>query len=365
MVNKIRLLLVSVNFLGNSGLGIIEHGIRIYSSIKKYSNIVEVYKYSLVSDRLFNSINKKARDLLIKKPGDKNKKTEKPNIIHYTSPGVFMSSIFIKPLFNYKAKQVVTIHDLDMIKKIPKIGINNYTNKELTKGPMKMVNMFLNSMEKNGLKLAVKKADHILCVSEITKNDLIKTFNLPSKKISVVYNIIGKEFKHLTHKKNKKVVIGHLSSYAYNKNAETLVEAFRKVKSDKFELHLYGAKLPFDISKDKRIKYFGHAKDIVKMYNSFDVFVFPSKWEGFGMPVMEAKKCQIPVITYKYGELPGIVKNNTIQFKDVNDLKEILERQKWKVIDTKKAYRDTKKCEEKYVVRELEKMYKNIMEDKC
>ena len=124
-----------------------------------------------------------------------------------------------------------------------------------------------------------------------------------------------------------------------------------------------GAKLPFEIADDKRIKYFGHATDTVKMYNSFDVFVFPSLWEGFGMPIMEAKRCKIPVITYKKGELPNIVKRNTLQFKNERDLVNILENMKWKKVDVNKAYKDTKKCEEKLVIKELEKMYKKVLEE--
>ncbi len=363
-MKKIKPLIVSVNFENGSGLGIVEHSIRLYRGIKKYSKNIDVEKLSLFSNSLFYMINKKTRNLSHKKLKKEKLVHTKPDIIHYASPGVFMSSLLIKPIFNYRAKQVVTIHDLDMINKIPKIGINKYTNSDLSKGSLKIINIFLHSMERRGLFLSIKNADHILCVSEETKKGLIRTFSIPPDKISVIYNVIGKEFKRLPKKnKSKKIIIGHLSSYAYNKNAGALIEAFKKVKSDNFELHLYGAKLPFDISDDKRIKYFGHAHNTTKMYNSFDVFAFPSRWEGFGMPVMEAKKCMVPVITYEKGELPEIVKRNTVQFKNVNDLTRILEKRAWKKVNLRAAYNDTKKCEERYVIKKIEEMYKEVMEE--
>jgi len=367
MTDRMKVLLVSVSFAPRSGLGIIEHGILTYKGLKKYARDMDAMAYSLSSKKLFDMVNKTSRTVTLKSDLADSRTKGKPDIIHYMSPGVFVSSLFLKPIFNIKAKQVVSIHDLDMFKKIPKIGIDNYINKAASKGylslPVKAMNRFVHVMEKRGLVLAIKNADHLLCVSENTRRDLINLGVEPSK-ISVIYNIVGENFRK-TRGKNRegKIVIGHLSSYAYNKNAEVLVKAFKKVKSEKFELHLYGAKLPFDISDDKRIKYFGHANDTVKMYNSFDVFVFPSLWEGFGMPIMEAKRCRIPVITYKKGELPDVVKRNTLQFKDERDLTSIRENMKWERIDTNKAYKDTEKCEEKVVIKELEKMYKKVLEE--
>ncbi|MCL4362414.1 glycosyltransferase [Candidatus Parvarchaeota archaeon] len=365
MIDKIKVLLVSVSFAPKSGLGIIEHGILLYKGLKKYARDVDARAYSLSNKRLFDMVNKTNRKFTLDKDLADGWVKGKPDIIHYMSPGIFVSSLFLKPFLNIKSKQVVSIHDLDMFKKIPKIGIDNYVNKATSKGymylPVTAMNRFAHVMEKRGMILAIKKADHILCVSENTRRDLIN-MGVEPYRISVIYNIVGNNFKRLEKPRKKdKIIIGHLSSYAYNKNAEMLIKAFKKVKSDKFELHLYGAKLPFDISDDKRIKYFGHATDTVKMYNSFDVFVFPSLWEGFGMPIMEAKRCKIPVITYKKGELPDIVKRNTLQFKNEKDLTKILENTKWKKVNVNRAYKDTKECEEKVIIKELEKMYRKVL----
>ncbi len=368
MKKKINVLLVSVSFAPRSGLGIIEHGVLFYKGLKKYAKNIEAKAYSLSNKQLFDRINKTSRAATLDQDLADSWKKGKPDIIHYMSPGVFISSLVLKPVFNIRSKQIVSVHDLDMLKKIPKIGIDNYINKATVKGymsiPVKAMNRFVHAMEKRGMLLTIKKADHILCVSEDTRRDLIN-LGVEPYRISVIYNIVGKNFKRLRKKHKKdKIIIGHLSSYAYNKNVEVLIKAFKKVKSDKFELHLYGAKLPFEISDDKRIKYFGYTDNTVKMYNSFDVFVFPSLWEGFGMPVMEAKRCKVPVITYKKGELPHIVKRNTLQFKNQEDLTNMIENMRWKRIDLSKAYNDTKECEEKVIIKKIEDMYKKAMEEK-
>ncbi len=362
-MSRIKVLLVSVSFAQKSGLGVIEHGVRIYSGMKRYGKGIEPHVYNLTNSGLFNFINKKTREYKLEK-GLKDRTVRlKPDIIHYMSPGIFLSSMALKPFFNPSSKQVVSIHDLDMIKKIPKIGVHKYTNSS-SSIPLRIINEFVHRAERRGFLLAVKKADRIICVSEMTRDGLVDMFNMDPEKISVIYNIVDGRFRRMRSRKPKeKVIIGHLSSYAYNKNAKVLVNAFRKVKSDRYELHLYGAKLPFDISKDSRIKYFGHAHDTVKMYNSFDVFVFPSKWEGFGMPIMEAKRCRIPVITYGKGELPDVVKRNTLQFGNREELTDILEKKKWEKVDVEKAYKDTKNCEEKVVIRQLKQAYRKVLEE--
>jgi len=61
-----------------------------------------------------------------------------------------------------------------------------------------------------------------------------------------------------------------------------------------------------EIKQNERIKFIGFAPEekIVDIYDSFDVFVFPILYEGFGMPIIEAQSRGLPVIIYKYGKIP-------------------------------------------------------------
>ncbi len=368
-MKKIKVLFVSATFKAGTGFGIMEHGIRLFESLKKYGKSIEPYKLSIPNSKLFDMFNKNIRisvkDSAKTKEEHQDETLAKPDIIHYISPDVFALDPIISHFLNKRAKKVISIHDLYTVNKIPKIGLTNYININGSGLFLRLKIYFITKLvhffHKIGLKSAIRKADHFLCVSEPTRDDLIKIFKVPSSKISVVYNVVNDSFKPIKHKKNGKIIVGHISSFDYNKNVDTLIKAFKMVDSDEFELHLYGARLPFDISDDKRIKYFGHVTDIMDAYRSFDVFAFPSRWEGFGMPAMEAKRCKIPVITYSKGELPDIVKRNTIQFKDEEDLARIIREKAWRKVNLEKAYKDSKQCTEKAIAGKLEKMYKDML----
>ena len=88
---------MSVSFAPRSGLGIIEHGILFYKGLKKYSKDIDAKAYSLSNKRLFDMVNKTNRKVTLDKDLADNWIKQKPDIIHYMSPGIFVSSLFIKP----------------------------------------------------------------------------------------------------------------------------------------------------------------------------------------------------------------------------------------------------------------------------
>lgn len=369
MPKKVKVLLIAPSFTEGTGAGVIEHTLRLFKALKARNTDIEVVPLPLFNPRIVEYFNRRWGDETSKKKDFKPPFFYKPDIIHYSSPGVFFVGQLIKPLMNAKAKDVVSVHDLDALKKVPKVGVYKYANISLHQPhlriPEYVVNRLVLVSEINGVKQAAKKADKLVSVSEYTAADVKKTLHVSDNKISVVYNIIGDNFRHVRKKNgNGKIVIGHLSSYLHNKNVKMLVDAFKKTKSKNLELHLYGGRLPFDVKGDDRIKYLGHARNLPKMYNSFDVFVFPSTWEGFGMPIMEAKKCRIPVVTYKKGQITDVVKRNTLQFKDERDLTRILDNKEWRKVDVEKAYHDAEKCSSDYVADQMVKIYKDILSEK-
>ncbi len=76
--------------------------------------------------------------------------------------------------------------------------------------------------------------------------------------------------------------------------------------------------------KNVEFKGFADEKDLVKIYNSFDVFVFPSKMEGFGFPVLEAQKCGVPVIVKEAARISPEITEFCLKSKDENHLSDIL-----------------------------------------
>ena len=67
---------------------------------------------------------------------------------------------------------------------------------------------------------------------------------------------------------------------------------------------------------------------IVDVYDSFDVFIFPSYYEGFGMPILEAQARSLPVIIYKFGALPKEVTRYCIKAEDESDAADIINKLK-------------------------------------
>ena len=76
----------------------------------------------------------------------------------------------------------------------------------------------------------------------------------------------------------------------------------------------------------------------METYNSFDVYLSTSIMEGFGLPIMKAKACKVPVLCYD-GNLIEIVKRNTLVWNE-NNIDEILKNRAWNKVNVENAYKD-------------------------
>jgi len=81
---------------------------------------------------------------------------------------------------------------------------------------------------------------------------------------------------------------------------------------------------------DKRIRFMGFAPEnkLVDIYDSFDVFVHPSLYEGFGLPILEAQSRGLPVIIYKYGKIPKEVRKYCFEAESPEHMAQIIEQLK-------------------------------------
>lgn len=194
---------------------------------------------------------------------------------------------------------------------------------------------------------AVKKADIIIAISEHTKQDLIKYFDCPKNKIIVTQLACDEEFyKKVSEAKKNKVIkkyriqkpfIFHLGSLEPRKNTLGLIKAFHllpKSFQDKFDLIIAGGKgwLNTDIYRylsahdlGNRIKLIGYvnAEDLPAIYQIAKCFVYPSFYEGFGIPPIEAMASGCPVLVSNTSSLPEICSDsaNYCDPKDVEDIK--------------------------------------------
>jgi glycosyltransferase involved in cell wall biosynthesis len=223
-------------------------------------------------------------------------------------------------------KYVITIHDL-----IPLI----YPKTRQSMVSMSYKFLFPRTLE---------NADKIIAVSNSTKSDLIKYFNVSAEKIEVIHEAADERFKPLTDDEVRKVkqkyhldfpfilYVGGLTPY---KNLITLVKAFYKLKIEgiNHKLVIAGTKRwrykeLFDFIDHLHLQddiiFTGYVpdEDLPSMYNAAELFIYPSLYEGFGLPPLEAMACGCPVIASNASSIPEVVGDAGILFDpyDVNKL---------------------------------------------
>lgn len=175
--------------------------------------------------------------------------------------------------------------------------------------------------------LSIRRAAQILTISQATKNDIIKYYKIDSNKITVGYpGYDEKLFKwpisqlKIEKIKEKYRIVGNyllfLSTLKPSKNIEGLLTAFKKIPKIKlvitgkrgwlFEKIFQKVK---ELGLEPRVVFtdFIEEKDVPVLMAGAKVFVLPSFWEGFGIPVIEAMAVGTPLVVAKAGSLPEIV----------------------------------------------------------
>lgn len=173
---------------------------------------------------------------------------------------------------------------------------------------------------------AVHKAKMIITVSQHSKNDIKKYFNIDERKIRVVYecadNIFHKSREHTATDRKKYSIPGdafillYVGNLKAHKNVSTIFDAFKKLKKEYQNLYLVivtsanaSKKIKIIEKKaDNRIIIIQNLKkdELARVYNMSDLFVFISKYEGFGLPPLEAMSCALPVILSDVTSLPEV-----------------------------------------------------------
>lgn len=240
----------------------------------------------------------------------------------------FAPTSFVIPSFlPEKIKQIIVVHDLVAFL-FPKIH------------QIKAV-----VLEKIFLKKALQKTEYVIAVSENTKKDLMKFFPfVPKEKITVIYpaasDIFSKKIKKYEleeFKKSKNLpekFILTVSTIEPRKNLELLIKAVQEIPDA--NLVIVGAegwktkKLIKMISDMARIYFLNYLadEDLAKIYKLAEVFVFPSIYEGFGIPPLEAMKSGCPVVCSDSSSLPEVVNDAAFLFKpnDAENLKTQIQR---------------------------------------
>ena len=305
-------------------------GIGAYSEnlIKNISELDDKNEYIFFCQKMPSSASKIIEnkkfihsDFLIRKPKDPLKynwyldQIYFPNAIKKSKVDLVHILDQLSCLFSKNVKTVVTVHDL--------IQILDYC-----KGNFK-----------NKIKLIpVKNADRIIAISQSVKNDLIKILKIDPAKIKIIYNGYDKKIfypeknsksilffrKKILKSGNKKYLlyIGSFEEFEPRKNINFLIDVFEKLAKNPKNKNLMLVMIGKTGQESERIKavlntkkisnkvvFVGYIKhqDLRPYFQAAEIFLFPSLYEGFGLPPLEAMASGTPTISANTTSLPEVV----------------------------------------------------------
>ncbi len=235
--------------------------------------------------------------------------------LFWSSPplDVLHTTDFIPPRFlPGRAKSVITIHDLAFM----------HFPHFLTQASARYYGQ---------IEDAVKRADHIIAVSNSTRRDIINLLGVDERKITVIYEAPNPIYRPMDRAHALAQVqarfpvprdfILFVSTIEPRKNVQGLLRAFRRLLDDyKLDAHLVlaGAKgwlsqeaydLVTELKLNKQCQFLGavEEEDLVFLYNAARCLAYPSFYEGFGLPPLEAMTCGTPTVVANVSSLPEVV----------------------------------------------------------
>ena len=154
------------------------------------------------------------------------------------------------------------------------------------------------------------KVAHIITVSKYAKEELVQYLNFAPGFISVIYH--GYDDNIFYRQSGAKPYLLHVSAYQPKKNVDRIIEAYQAIEDkNKLPLIVVCPNYPTIINDDKITLINTHidSKQIAKYMKEAYAFIFPSIHESFGMPLVEAMACGVPVITSNSTACPEIIAN--------------------------------------------------------
>src|SRR3954465_13864314 len=235
-----------------------------------------------------------------------------PWVLMRERPDVFHAPHYILPA-GVRAHSVVTIHDCIHLM-----------------FPQYLPNRVAYTYARLAMWSAARRSDCILTVSQASKRDILPFFPVPPEKIEVIYNAIDERFSiepneeavarvRERYQLDQRFVL-YVGNIKPHKNLVRLIEAFaalRQGELDDLKLLIIGdeiSKLPalrravHSLKLHKQVRFLGYQPDdtLAILYRLASVFVFPSLYEGFGLPPLEAMASGTPVVTSNVSSLPAV-----------------------------------------------------------
>ena len=219
---------------------------------------------------------------------------------------VFHSSDWTQPKVKSKnTKKVTTIHDMTVY-----LFPSSFDPKII-------------KIQRQRLAKVKEEVDLVIADSRSTKEDVVKFLEIPDEKVRVVYLAASDEFRPADDEKVKDVLRKYKIKKPYilsvatqepRKNIQKLIDSFEKIKEEHpdFSLVLVGKQgWGQGFHSTEGVIWTGYIpkEDLVSVYSGCRVFVYPSLYEGFGLPILEAMACGVPVVTSNNSSMAEIAKD--------------------------------------------------------
>lgn len=224
---------------------------------------------------------------------------------------LYHATDFVLPPVRKKTLTLLTVHDLSFVR-VPEAASPN-------------LKAYLDRV----VPQSVKRADHVLADSAATKRDLVELYKLPEEKITVLLSGVDARFKPAEEARQsavrEKYAIGtrpfifSVGTVQPRKNYSRLIQALARLRTEHYDLQLVIAggrgwledpiyETIRETRMEEHVRFIGFADeaDLNALYSASACFAFPSLYEGFGLPVLEAMACGTPVVTSNVSSLPEV-----------------------------------------------------------
>jgi glycosyltransferase involved in cell wall biosynthesis len=190
------------------------------------------------------------------------------------------------------------------------------------------------------LPFLLKQSQRIICVSEYTKQDLVANYALDPNSIDVVYNGYAQDLFYpqanpaILEQYNLDKYLLYVGDMRFYKNLSRCLEAFDSLPLQDYQFVITGKKDDFfypeikrqtaKLAAKERIIFLDYVPtaDLPGLYSMAQALVFPSLYEGFGLPILEAMACGCPVITSKVTSIPEVA-GDSVFYVDPYDVDSI------------------------------------------
>lgn len=341
-----------------TGNGTTEYSYQLYTRLKKVRGNRVDFFYGMKKSMRYDVLGYPQMWFLL--PGEIKKLAKMDyDIIHITMQEIGFVARVLKQNHS-KAKVVTTMHDL--------ARLDNRFHKGVFHRSFGLV-------VKKSIRDAVEYSDFILFNSSQTQRETFAKFG-EIKNSKVVWHGSKSSIINTSIPKKKPsniFTIGYLGALATHKNVISILKVAKLMKHEKgFRFVIYGTGIEYEnIKKYKMenrldnvlLKGFAKEKDLIKIYDSFDVFIMPSMYEGLSHQILEAQARKKPVIVYRNARIPYEITEHCFRARDDKEVVSMIKRLKAKGYDKRmkeSAFRFSRKFTWDSTAKETLKVYKSL-----